>query len=163
MAWKEKLPSVANKEKREGNEFVVLARALKEFGTWIGEIGSAGAEDYRNDIKELLGKKLEQAFKECENRAPELEKSAKVMEGEEAWKRYQDNLKNCGIFEELELAGSMLAGKESRETKVDKGQVATDTIKYLLKKPFGWWAKKWVQDLIDSLFKVINELLKLLK
>lgn len=165
MCWEEKLPSVVKALEKPGNEFALLANSLKDFAEWVGDIAITSETDkhdrpvYYKDINELLIKNLKKVVTKVQENLEIMQKYA----GDD-WIKYQNNLRESGIFEELKLAGQLLkSNEESRESKVEKGEIVTNSIKDLLKKPFEWWAPKWVQDLIDSLFKIIDELLKLLK
>lgn len=159
--WQRRHPALAEAlgSGGQGREFECLGIALEQFGNWVGKIATKDrGEPYKN-----LGNLLEQTLKSASSLIQQHSDSMKDI-AKDGWTHYQANLRQSKIFEEIGLASEILDSNEGTNgEKTDKGEAVIDTIKELLKKPFVWWAPKWVQDLIDSLFKVIDEILKLLK
>lgn len=161
MAWQEHLVSLAeawdeeNKRFKEGEEFILLVNTLREFGGWVGDKVERKFTGYE-ELKDLLKETLEKATAAMVKGQSEMRDNAGKY-----WGDYERNLRQCGIFKEIKAAGQILDSNEPAKAKIDTGEAVTDTIKDFLKKPVQWWAPDWLKKLIDLLFKIIDEILRI--
>ena len=163
MPWEEKVPSLETALTTPGDEFRLLANSWKELLGFAGEVFTAGDPTYNQEIDQqligLLNEKVSTAVEVC----LENYEGMKAEAGEDQWLSYEKNLRESGIFDELRILAVILLADDSEKGKKGATGTGSKSVKNLLKKPFGWWTPKWVQDLVDAIFEVINEILDLIR